>query len=252
MPANKSDLQPSIRPSWLKSIVTESQYLAGRSHLIDLEDARPILTSLARSLPAPTNHLEHLILRGVLLDIAWQYARTIHERAHEGLRHKCSFVPAILLDCFLNRPAQNPATTFLDWLETFLTEFRRTHETSPARRVARLIRENYQRRWSIAVLAAGVHVTPSQLRRAFQREFGVSIREYQRTMRLTDALAQMPGGKIEAIALRVGYRSKKGFYRAFRQVTGLTPIAFLGLPPERSQRIIESIGATASRRVRRG
>ena len=45
-------------------------------------------------------------------------------------------------------------------------------------------------------------------------------------MRLIEALPQVPTEKIDAIALKVGYRSKKNFYRAFQTVTGLTPTAF--------------------------
>jgi methylphosphotriester-DNA--protein-cysteine methyltransferase len=35
--------------------------------------------------------------------------------------------------------------------------------------------------------------------------------EYQRAARLSEAVRQVPAGKIDAIALDVGYRSKKDF-----------------------------------------
>jgi len=112
---------------------------------------------------------------------------------------------------------------------------------SAATRAARVIREHYQRPLSVTALARRFHVTPPQLRRAFQREFGMSLREYQRTMRLVEALPQVATGKIDAIALKVGYKSKKNFYRAFQHVAGLTPTAFRNLPHERAMQVIDSI-----------
>jgi methylphosphotriester-DNA--protein-cysteine methyltransferase len=46
-------------------------------------------------------------------------------------------------------------------------------------------------------------------------------------MRMSAALKQVASGKIDAIALQVGYRSRKNFNEAFRKVT---PHA-IGLPP---------------------
>jgi AraC-like DNA-binding protein len=53
-------------------------------------------------------------------------------------------------------------------------------------------------------------------------------------MRLIEAMPHVSTEKIEAIALKVGYKSKKNFYRAFQDVTGLTPTAFRNLSEERA------------------
>jgi hypothetical protein len=45
--------------------------------------------------------------------------------------------------------------------------------------------------------------------------------------------------KVEAIALELGYRSRKNFYLAFKRATGLTPTAFRELPLHQAQRIID-------------
>lgn len=52
---------------------------------------------------------------------------------------------------------------------------------------------------------------------------------------------RLPGGKIDAIATQVGYRSRKNFNDAFRQVTGLTPTAFRRLPAQRASEIVDSL-----------
>ena len=123
-------------------------------------------------------------MRAVLLDVAWRCGRTIHARAHRGHPGKCPFVPTTCLDRFWRAPVHDPEKAFLIWAEGFSTEFRRLHPATTASRVARLIRHDYERQWSLATLGRRFHVTPSQLRRAFEREFGVSIRAYQQTVRV--------------------------------------------------------------------
>jgi methylphosphotriester-DNA--protein-cysteine methyltransferase len=61
----------------------------------------------------------------------------------------------------------------------------------------------------------------------------------QRTLRLVDALVRVRQEKIEVVALGVGYRSTKNFYRAFRELTGLTPTGFRGLSAERAAVVLE-------------
>jgi methylphosphotriester-DNA--protein-cysteine methyltransferase len=158
-------------------------------------------------------------------------------------------VPAIILDNFWKVPAQHPEAAFLRWLDAFFEEFRRMHPLSVATKVSRLIKHDYRRSYNHTDLARRFHVTPLQLRREFQREFGVSIRECQREKRVIAALEQMTTGKIEAIALQVGYRSKKNFYRALKRVIGLTPTAFRQLSHERARHLIETVCAKSSRRA---
>lgn len=85
-------------------------------------------------------------------------------------------------------------------------------------------------------------IQPSQLRRAFQREYGLTPAEYQRRVRLWRVIEQLAetGGKIEPLSLEAGFRSKKNFYQAFSKLTGLTPTAFRALSPPRAQRIIRA------------
>jgi AraC-like DNA-binding protein len=137
----------------------------------------------------------------------------------------------------------------LGWIDAFSAELLSTHPPSAASRAARAIRDQYQLPWTIAVLARRFDVSPSQLRRNFQREFGVSVQEYHCTMRVIKAMTLVSTDKIEASALKVGYKSKKNFYRAFQEVTGLTPTAFRNLSEERALHLVESIRAAPPRRA---
>jgi transcriptional regulator GlxA family with amidase domain len=177
-----------VRREWVISVVAEAQRTAGRSLVIDPEQIEATLLHFIASLPAPANHVERLLLRSMLLDVAWKFGSTIHRRTHRRHSARCRFVPAMLLSSLMEAPIGDPEAMFLPWVNAFCAEFSRTHPASVATRVAGLIRNDYQRPWSLDVLADQYHVTPSQLRRGFQREFGVSIHDYQRSRRVIEAL----------------------------------------------------------------
>lgn len=237
-----------VRPQWLTTIVTLSQTIAGQSQVTSLDDVEPWLNAYLASLPAPANQVERLVLRAVLLDVAWQCGRVLHARAHRSPVRRCGFEPAVVLDHFYSSPLHDPCGAFAKWAHAFALDFRRAHPPTAAGRVAKLIRDNFERKWSVAALAQSVHVTPSRLRRQFALQFGVSMLEYQRAVRMMTALEHVPDGKIDAIALQVGYRSRKNFNEAFRKVTGLTPTAFRRLTRERASELVESLGHVSAAR----
>jgi methylphosphotriester-DNA--protein-cysteine methyltransferase len=89
------------------------------------------------------------------------------------------------------------------------------------------------------VLARECHTTPIRLAREFKAQFGMSIPQYRRTVRLVEALGRVRHEKVEAVTLRVGYRSTKNFYSAFRELTGMTPTGFRRLSPDRAGAVLE-------------
>ena len=65
---------------------------------------------------------------------------------------------------------------------------------------------------------------PGYLGSLFHTERGMTVREYVTRVRMARAEKLVRAGvKIEAVALSVGYRSKKNFYRQFRRRFGTTP-----------------------------
>jgi AraC-like DNA-binding protein len=90
-----------------------------------------------------------------------------------------------------------------------------------------LIHARFADAMSLPVLGAAIGRQSSYLGRLFHSEVGVTVREYVRGLRLKHATELIRDGvKIEAVALVVGYRSKKNFYRQFRQSFGTTPGGF--------------------------
>jgi AraC family transcriptional regulator len=78
---------------------------------------------------------------------------------------------------------------------------------------------------SLTELAAAVGVHPSHLARSFRREYGQTVGEYARTLRLQWAAEQLAldGACLADVAVRSGFADQSHFTRAFRRHTGVTP-----------------------------
>ncbi len=78
---------------------------------------------------------------------------------------------------------------------------------------------------SLTELAAAVGVHPAHLARCFRREYGQTVGEYARALRIEWAAEQLAldEASLAEIALRAGFADQSHFTRAFRQQTGITP-----------------------------
>jgi YesN/AraC family two-component response regulator len=89
------------------------------------------------------------------------------------------------------------------------------------------IDKGYAERITLKTVAAEIRGNPAELGRRFQATVGVSVHAYVTRVRLAHAARLISSNvKVEAVALGVGYRSKKNFYRQFTKHFGLTPEAF--------------------------
>ncbi len=69
--------------------------------------------------------------------------------------------------------------------------------------------------------------TPRTLIRLFQKETGLSFREWRRQVRLLAALERLAqGDAVTTVALDLGYASPSAFIQAFRNVLGVTPARY--------------------------
>ena len=69
--------------------------------------------------------------------------------------------------------------------------------------------------------------TPRTLIRLFQKETGLSFREWRRQARLLAALERLAQGEaVTTLALDLGYASPSAFIQAFRDVLGVTPARY--------------------------
>ena len=228
--------------AWLTSVAASLQVAAGRILGVETEDVRLTLAALAQQLPAPANHAETLILRSLTLDLASKCGAFLHAQAHRSEpRPACGFSPAAILDQCWARIEEDPRALLSSWVETFFPAFIGHHPPGIAEATARLLWRTYDRPWTVRGLARSVVAPVSALPREFEREFGLSILAYQRTLRIIAALEQLRTEKTEAVALQVGFRSRKNFYRALHQVTRLTPTRFRALPEPHADALIASL-----------
>jgi len=95
------------------------------------------------------------------------------------------------------------------------------------RRMLDAIDRQYCEAMTLRTVSAQVGRQPAHLGRLFRQEVGVTFREYLTRGRLERATELIREGvKIEAIALSVGYRSKKNFYQQFKRHYGTTPLPY--------------------------
>jgi AraC family transcriptional regulator len=78
---------------------------------------------------------------------------------------------------------------------------------------------------SLTELAAAVGVHPAHLARCFRREYGQTVGEYARALRLEWAAEQLAldDTSLAEIALHAGFADQSHFTRAFRRHAGVTP-----------------------------
>ena len=78
---------------------------------------------------------------------------------------------------------------------------------------------------TLSQLAEAVGVHPAHLARSFRREYGLTVGQYARAVRLDWASAQLalPDASLAGIAVGAGFADQSHFTRAFRAHTGVTP-----------------------------
>ena len=95
------------------------------------------------------------------------------------------------------------------------------------RRTLDLIRTEYAESLTLRTLAAKLEARPAHLGTMFRQQFGMTARDCLTRVRLEHAAELIRAGvKIEAVALFVGYRSKKNFYRRFKRHYATTPLQY--------------------------
>jgi AraC-like DNA-binding protein len=91
-------------------------------------------------------------------------------------------------------------------------------------RALQLLHDRYPHPLTYRVIGRELGCDPEYLEVLFRKRTGQSIHSYLRRHRVSKALeAIRRGDKIEAAALQCGFRSKSGFIRACRAVTGAIP-----------------------------
>jgi two-component system response regulator YesN len=91
-------------------------------------------------------------------------------------------------------------------------------------RMLDLIQTTYADPVTLATLSTVIGRQPRYLGRLFRQEVGMTVHESLTRVRLQRAAELISeGAKVEAVALAVGYRSKKNFYIQFKRHFETTP-----------------------------
>lgn len=182
------------------------------------------------------------MMRSLLFRVAAKWAADLHRRVHVGERQgACSFVPAAFLEPYWTDGTADPRRDLQSCVNAFVPAFLKQHPPCAARRAAAILRKRYREHWSAAALAECVAIGRITLVREFHAEFHLSIAAYQRMLRVATACEQLGTNNVEAVALDVGYKSKKNLYHALEKVTGLTPRAFRALSGQEASALTERL-----------
>jgi AraC family transcriptional regulator len=107
---------------------------------------------------------------------------------------------------------------------------RRPERARPAwlSRAQEIIHARFRERLLLDEIAAAVDVTPWHLARAFRRDFGMTIGEYARSLRLNWALDRLAKTSmpISAVAVAAGYTDQSHLTRACTAATGVGPAQY--------------------------
>ena len=99
--------------------------------------------------------------------------------------------------------------------------------TGHVRRMLDVMEQSYAERITLEALGRALGRQAAYLGQLFRKEMGMPVREWVTQRRIERAATLIREGmKIEAVALTVGYRSKKNFYRQFRRRYATTPFEY--------------------------
>ena len=223
-----------LRSHWLSENVRACQGLLSQSLHIGPNYLPGMAATFIEALPAPATPVERLVQRGLLLELAVQFGHAAHTTFHR--QHpddqpdaaQCGFMPALAVDGWPRDLATSPGEAFRRWSRRYAEAFRETHPHSCAREAEEYLKQHFRSPISALNIADQLSCPPAFLRRTFKQLTGKSLLEYQSQLRLRAALRLLSDTdlKMEAIALEVGYRSKKDLYRVVQTHLSCTPLEY--------------------------
>jgi AraC-like DNA-binding protein len=234
----------TVRAEWSFDLARVCQRFAGAALDPEPEHLIGAVNELANALPEPASHVERLVLRDRLHIATESAGRQFHGQFHREISSEChngrvAISRAVRWDDFDCTPHQFLAR----WVEGFLRAFAQSHAWPPPVQAARLIRHAYDKPFDVRAIARTVGCARSVLIRSFKEAHGISMGEYQTRCRVSSAFTQLRirDSNVGAVAFSVGYQSTKNFYRALRDVTGMTPTAVRELSDEGATRIANTM-----------
>ncbi len=115
--------------------------------------------------------------------------------------------------------------TVITVLTHILDHYNNDDQSSPARRLKRLIDEDDSWSRNLDELSRSCNISPDHVRRLFQSEFGIKPQDYrnQRRLRLATQLLENTPLRIKEIAEKLGFRHVSHFSMVYRKAFGICP-----------------------------
>jgi transcriptional regulator GlxA family with amidase domain len=207
---------------WVFAVFSACQRLIAETFDAPAASVTASLQSIMVLLPVPSSAIEMAFLRATLLDVAIRWTQDRHRRLHDGQTStRCGDeILARALE-FWQDSTRDARELFARHVEFVAWKLQATHGQALARYAAAYLEQNFTRRLDMGRLAKLLSAHPTTIRRAFRRAYGMTPGEYLRSLRVAEASRQRSQAheKVEALAWKLGWRSKRGLYQARRKHT---------------------------------
>ena len=230
-------------PGVIEPLVQACQLTAGRALDWWEPPSTERLLEPFNTVPDPTTLADVILVRSILTEFVDRLGIQLHSSFHyhyqPGVR--CCRFKIRAVDYAEFSTGTSAITLLIPWLARYRRDFDSVHETL-AQRARRYLEGHATETLTIAQIEAALAVERRSLQRAFLSETGLHLKEYQVRLRVASALPLLwSGEKIEAVALLVGWRSKKDLYRATDRLIGCTPTGIRSMSVDAVARAVQEL-----------
>ena len=214
-----------IRPDWMYRVRQSCQTFYNRALCADRWEFESVFIALATEVPAAESAQEADALKDRLKICAIEAGVAFHVNFHRrSSRVAC---PGSAMEASLGEWAQadDPRLALRNWAHAFLAFFDATHHASSAERAAAILRKRIYSPPDLNTLSRTVGTSRAALTRVFREEFGMSVGEYSKRIRLRWFFDLMRASNQSAATLadRAGYKSYHNLTESLRLRTNLSP-----------------------------
>jgi AraC-like DNA-binding protein len=217
-----------VRGIWLQSTVRELQVLIGHLSCVPRARRFQLIERFASRLIAPESPAERLLLRGLIVETGLRLL----------IAGSCDAPPEVVAVMALASALDDGSVADASRdRRTVVSVADMSQRRQAGIRIQHYIEANLSHHVTLKQVARGTGVSIRQVNPCLKAAVGLSVRQFllrRRLGKIVEALTTSDV-KIEAIALDVGYRSKKDLYRLLRQFTGFTPSRLRALAHGRSR-----------------
>jgi AraC-like DNA-binding protein len=240
----------------VNALARACQLLAGEAHhWEDWPDFAAIAQRFAE-VPDASSYADAVMASGLVGQFTHRLGEHIHRRAHsETCGSNCSFARSSC-SVAVYVPVEWPCTwnvrpAVQRWLVEYEAVFTAAHQNDIVRRAKRRLRA-CPHAVTVAALAREIGCGVGVLQKRFLKETGGTLTKYRQRLRVASAIELLRSSdeKVEAIARKVGWKSKKELYKALARFAQMTPSAVRrSSPQDRIAPLGSSLGREISART---